>query len=149
MSDVIMKSLRHDGQQFHQYQLKKQQPPTSKSLTTIKTSTNTVGNPGTPIQLHLHHTFYEIFLIIEVISIVTLWIILLNVATFQQHDECHLLNRTLFTILIWKIVCLLFFPLLTFLLRYFGFGFTNVVFRLSLCLLGLKLSLYLVPILYF
>ena len=38
---------------------------------------------------------------------------------------------------------------LTFVLRYAGFCYTNVVFRLSLCLLGLKLSLYLVRILYF
>ena len=34
-------------------------------------------------------------------------------------------------------------------LRYVGSGYTNVVFRLSLYLLGLKLSLYLVRILYF
>jgi hypothetical protein len=38
---------------------------------------------------------------------------------------------------------------LTFVLRYVGSGSTNVVFRLSLCLLGLKLSFYLVCILYF
>ena len=49
----------------------------------------------------------------------------------------------------WTIVCLLFFLLLTFVLRYVGSGNTNVVFRLSLYLLGLKLSLYLVRILYF
>jgi hypothetical protein len=39
--------------------------------------------------------------------------------------------------------------LLTFVLRYVGSGSTNVVFRLSLCILGFKLSLYLVRILYF
>jgi len=39
--------------------------------------------------------------------------------------------------------------LLTFVLRYVGSGYTNVVFQLSLCLLGLKFSLYLVYILYF
>ena len=49
----------------------------------------------------------------------------------------------------WTIVCLLFFLLLTFVLRYVGSGNTNVVFRLSLALFGLKLSLYLVHILYF
>ena len=38
---------------------------------------------------------------------------------------------------------------LTFVLRYFGSGYTQVVFRLLVCLLGLKLSLYLVCILYF
>jgi hypothetical protein len=38
---------------------------------------------------------------------------------------------------------------LTFVLRYVGSGYTDVVFRLSLYLLGLKLSLYLVRILYF
>jgi hypothetical protein len=38
---------------------------------------------------------------------------------------------------------------LTFVLRYVGSGYTYVVFRLSLCVLGLKLSLYLVCILYF
>jgi hypothetical protein len=37
----------HDGQQFHQYQQNKQSPLTSKSLTTIKTRTSNVGNPGT------------------------------------------------------------------------------------------------------
>ena len=41
------------------------------------------------------------------------------------------------------------FLLLTFVLRYVGSGNTNVVFRLSLSLLGLKFSLYLVRILYF
>jgi len=51
--------------------------------------------------------------------------------------------------LMWTIVCLLFFLFLIILLRYLGSGYTNVVFRLSLCLLGLKLSLYLVRILYF
>jgi hypothetical protein len=45
------------------------------------------------------------------------------------------------------IVCLLFFLLLT--LSYVGSGSTNVVFRLSISLLGLKFSLYLVRILYF
>jgi hypothetical protein len=35
---------------------------------------------------------------------------------------------------------------LTFVLRYVGSGYTNVVFRLSLCLLSLNLSLYLVRI---
>jgi hypothetical protein len=49
----------------------------------------------------------------------------------------------------WTIVCLLFFLFLSFVLRYVGSGNTNVVFRLSLSLLGLKLSLYLVRILYF
>jgi hypothetical protein len=46
MRDVIMKrkSLSHDGQQFHQYN---KAPLTSKSLTTIKTTTYNVGNPGT------------------------------------------------------------------------------------------------------
>ena len=38
---------------------------------------------------------------------------------------------------------------LTFVLRYVDSGYTDVVFRLSLCLFGLKLSLYLVCILYF
>ena len=38
---------------------------------------------------------------------------------------------------------------LTFVLRYVGSGYTNVVFRLSLCLLSLNFSLYLVRILYF
>ena len=38
---------------------------------------------------------------------------------------------------------------LTFVLWYVGSGYTKVVFRLSVCLLGLKLSLYLVCILYF
>jgi hypothetical protein len=49
------------------------------------------------------------------------------------------------------IVCLLFshFLSLTFVLWYVGSGNTKVVFRLSLCILGLKLSLYLVRILYF
>ena len=47
------------------------------------------------------------------------------------------------------IVCLLFFLVLIFVIRYVGSGYTNVVFRLSLYLLGLKLSLYLVRILYF
>jgi hypothetical protein len=92
----------------------------------------------------------------------------------QQHDECHLWNRTLFpylpswafvsnsscneaqtSFLMWTIVCLLLSLSLslslslTFVLRYVGSGYTNVVFRLSLYLLGLKLSLYLVRILYF
>jgi len=49
----------------------------------------------------------------------------------------------------WTVVWLLFFLFLTILLRYVGSGYTNVAFRLSLCLLGLKLSLYLVRILYF
>ena len=49
----------------------------------------------------------------------------------------------------WTIVCLLFFMFLTFVLQYVGSGNTNIVFRLSLNLLGLKLSLYLVRILYF
>jgi hypothetical protein len=38
---------------------------------------------------------------------------------------------------------------LTFVLRYVGSGYIDVVIRLSLCLFGLKLSLYLVCILYF
>jgi hypothetical protein len=38
---------------------------------------------------------------------------------------------------------------LIFVLRYVGSGYTDVVFRLTLCLFGLKLSLYLVCILYF
>jgi hypothetical protein len=38
---------------------------------------------------------------------------------------------------------------LIFVLRYVDSGYTNVVFRLSLCLLGLKLSLFLVQVLYF
>jgi hypothetical protein len=38
---------------------------------------------------------------------------------------------------------------LTFVLRYVGSCYTDFVFRLSLCLLGLKLSLYLIRILYF
>jgi hypothetical protein len=38
---------------------------------------------------------------------------------------------------------------LIFVLRYVGSGYTDVVFRFSLCLLGLKLSLSLVRILYF
>jgi len=75
----------------------------------------------------------------------------------DQHDECHfdLLCPTLgscwsnFSFLMWTIVCLLFFLFLIILFRYFGSGYTNVVFRLSVCLLGLKLSLYLVRILYF
>jgi hypothetical protein len=54
-----------------------------------------------------------------------------------------------FSFLIWIIVCFLFFLLLTILLRYVASGYTNVVFRLSVCLLGLKMSLYLVRILYF
>ena len=82
----------------------------------------------------------------------------------DQHDECHLWNRTLFIILsfcvyfkilwgpccrncsflMWTIVCLLFSLFLTFVLWYVGSG----VFRLSLCLLSLTLSLYLVRILY-
>ena len=49
----------------------------------------------------------------------------------------------------WSIVCLLFFLFLSFVLRYVGSGCTNVVFRLSLSLLGLTLSLYLERILYF
>jgi len=49
----------------------------------------------------------------------------------------------------WTIVCLLFFLVLIFVLRYVGSGYTNVIFRLSLYLLCLKLSLYLVRILYF
>jgi hypothetical protein len=49
----------------------------------------------------------------------------------------------------WTIVCLLFFLFLSFVLRYVGSGNTNVVFRLSLSLLGLKLSLYILRILYF
>ena len=52
-------------------------------------------------------------------------------------------------LLMWTIVCRLFVLLLTFVLRYVGSGSTNVVFWLSLYLLGLKLSLYLVCILYF
>ena len=101
---------------------------------------------------------------------------------YQQHDECHLWNRTLFPYLLsWAfvsnssfngaqtsflmltIVCLLFSLSLSlsltlslslslfliFVLQYVGSGYTNVVFRLSLYLLGLKLSLYLVRILYF
>ena len=48
----------------------------------------------------------------------------------------------------WTIVCRLFFLILTFVLRYVGSGNTNVVFRLSVCLLGLTLSLYLVRISY-
>jgi len=95
----------------------------------------------------------------------------------QQRDECHLWNRTLFPILpswafvsnsgfngaqtsflMLTIVCLLFSLSLSLslslfflivVLRYVGSGYTNVVFRLSLYLLGLKLSLYLVRILYF
>jgi hypothetical protein len=75
----------------------------------------------------------------------------------DQHDQCHLWNRTLFIILsfcvyfqilwgsccrncsflMWTIVCLLFSLFLTFVLWY-----------VSLCLLSLKLSLYLVRILY-
>ena len=48
MSGVIMeRRIRHDGQQFHQYQQNKQSPLTLKSLTTIKTRTYIVGNPGT------------------------------------------------------------------------------------------------------
>ena len=47
--------------------------------------------------------------------------------------------------------CVSFVPSLSlgFVLRYVGSGYTNVVFRLSFCLLGLILSLYLVRILYF
>ena len=82
----------------------------------------------------------------------------------DQHDECHLWNRTLFIILsfcvyfkilrgsccrncsflMWTIVCLLFSLFLTFVLWYVSSG----VLRLSLCLLSLTLSLYLVRILY-
>jgi hypothetical protein len=51
--------------------------------------------------------------------------------------------------LMWTIVCLLFFLFLTILLRYVGSGYTNGVFRLSVCLLGLQMSLYLVRILNF
>ena len=46
-------------------------------------------------------------------------------------------------------MCLVFLLPLTFVFRYVGSGYTNVVFQLSLYLLGLKLSLYLVHILYF
>ena len=38
---------------------------------------------------------------------------------------------------------------LTFVLRYIDSGYTDVVFRLILCIFGLKLSLYFVCILYF
>ena len=55
----------------------------------------------------------------------------------------------IFNFRIRTIVCLSFTLLSTFILRYAGSGYTNVVFRLSLCLLGLKSSLYLVSILYF
>ena len=54
-----------------------------------------------------------------------------------------------FILLMWTIVCILFCLFLTFVLRYDGLCYTNVVFRLSLWLLGLTLSLYLVRILYF
>ena len=54
-----------------------------------------------------------------------------------------------FSFLLWTIVCLFFFLFLTILLRYVGSGYTNVVLRLSVCLLDLKMSLYLVRILYF
>jgi hypothetical protein len=49
----------------------------------------------------------------------------------------------------WTIVSLLFFLFLTILLWYVGSGYTNIIFQLSVCLLGLKMSLYLVRILYF
>jgi hypothetical protein len=49
----------------------------------------------------------------------------------------------------WTIVCLLFFLFVSFVLRYVSSGSTHVVFRLSLSLSGLKLSLYIVRILYF
>jgi hypothetical protein len=48
----------------------------------------------------------------------------------------------------WIIVWLLFFLFLMILLRYVGSGCTNFVFWLSVYLLGLKLSLYLVRISY-
>lgn len=54
-----------------------------------------------------------------------------------------------FGFLMWTIVCLLFFLFLIFVFRYVGSGYTNVGFRLWLYLLGLKLSLYIVCILYF
>ena len=43
----VITPLRHDGQQFHQYQQNKQPHLTSISLTTIKIKTYNVGNPGT------------------------------------------------------------------------------------------------------
>ena len=46
-------------------------------------------------------------------------------------------------------MCHVFLLPLTFVFRYVGSGYTNVVFQLSLYLLGLKLSLYLVLVLYF
>ena len=49
----------------------------------------------------------------------------------------------------WAIVCLLFSLILTFLFRYVGSGYTNVVSQVPLCLLRFKLSFYLVRILYF
>jgi len=49
----------------------------------------------------------------------------------------------------WTIVCLLIFLFLTFVLLYVGSGYTNVVFRHFRSLMGTKLSLYLVRILYF
>ena len=87
----------------------------------------------------------------------------------EQHDEYHVWNRTLFTIvnfciqlqfkmgcccsnfsfLMLTVVCLVFFIFLTFVLRYVGSGYANVFFRPCLYLLGLILSLYLVRILYF
>ena len=51
--------------------------------------------------------------------------------------------------LMWTIACLWFSLSLTFVLLCVGSGNTNVVFRLSLYLLGLKLPLYIVRILYF
>ena len=49
----------------------------------------------------------------------------------------------------WPLYAFCSFSGLTFVLRYVSSRYTNVVFRLSLYLLGLKLSLYLVHILYF
>lgn len=106
------------------------------------------------------------FLLSSIRSCHNVWHI--NGCWCDQHDVCHLRDMSLFTFLrlyptpvltgswcsdfsflLWTIVYHLCFLFLTFVLRYVGSGCTNIVLRLSLCLLGLKLSLYVVLILYF
>ena len=56
--------LIHDGQLIHQYQQSKQSHLTSKSLTTIKTRTHNVRNPGSSLGQE-QHSFVDISDIVD------------------------------------------------------------------------------------